>query len=209
MKQLRRDFRSAPVPIRLSCPFTNGITLNYYARALTCNGRVLRVLSVNPFERDLQLIVAAPFFNGPVRCQVASITRSKRLASSYELDLRYGDTPTLRGTSEDRWSDVSVDSSVEALPIHSVDIAQTASELAVALETNLGIPFAKAFAQVRVRDRHLKLLALIAAMLSLAREKGLADPDVVATVLRRKPSGAMGASLPTPEGETTMEQRAG
>ena len=53
MPEISKDFRSAPVPVRLSCPFSNGITLNYYARALSCNSRVLRVISVNPFEREL------------------------------------------------------------------------------------------------------------------------------------------------------------
>jgi hypothetical protein len=199
-----RDFRAAPVPIRLSCPFSNGITLNYYARALTCNGRVLRVISVNPFERELQLIVAAPFLNGLVRCQVASVTRSKRQASTYELDLRFVDAPILTDT---RGADV--DEIACPSPILSADIAQVATEVAGALESSMGIPFAKAYGQVRDQNRHMKLLALIAALMNLSREKALANVDVLNAGAARRPNARPRTSLPLRPDDSTMERRVG
>ena len=208
MPEISRDFRSAPVPIRLSCPFSNGITLNYYARALSLNSRVLRVLSVNPFERELQLIVAAPFLSGLVRCQVASIRRSKRQASTYEVDLRYVDSPVLLGLQD---PNLDTDPSGKACPspILSADIANVATELAAELETRMGISFAKAYAQVRDQNRHMKLLALISAVLNLVSEKNLAGRAGISVVVKRAPGRKLHQSLfATPAG-TPTERRVG
>ena len=173
MADFRRDFRSAPVPIRLSCPFSNGITLNYYARAVSCNSRVLKVLSVNPFDRELQLFVAAPFISGISRCHVASVTRSKRQASTFEIDLRFIEAPVLIGSSNE--SDVTASSppAPASSQIMSAEIASAASDLAMMLEASPEAPFTKAFAQARSQNGHLKMLALIAAVLDLTRGKGL------------------------------------
>ena len=202
----RREFRDAPVPIRLSCPFSNGIILNYYARALSYNSRVLRVLSVNPFERDIQLIVAAPFFAGVIRCQVASVTRSKRQASTFEVDLRYVDAPVLSGS---RAYDAHRPDSpnLAGLPILNAEIAAVAFELAAALESSVGIPFAKAFAQVRDQNPHLKHLALIAATIILTNDKGLANYSVVDRALKRRPQKTM--SAPAPLLTQAQDRRAG
>lgn len=201
-----RDFRAAPVPIRLSCPFSNGITLNYYARALSCNSRVLKVLSVNPFERDLQLIVAAPFFGGLVRCQVASVTRSKRQASTYEVDLRFVESTGLRADRGDPgWPEEIACPS----PILSADIAQVASEMAAALESSMGIPFAKAYGQVRDQNRHLKLLALIAALVQLSRERGLVSLQALELAGKRRPSSRLEASLFAAGSGSISERRVG
>jgi hypothetical protein len=208
MTDFRRDFRSAPVPIRLSCPFSNGITLNYYARALTCTSRVLRVLSMNPFERGIQLFVTAPFFSSFARCQVASVTRSKRQASSYEIDLRFVDVPAfLQGAAtKDLGSPEGLlNSELPSLPgdsiIMSADIAQAAAEMAVALESSVGIPFAKAFEQARLTNRHLKLLALMAATLALSQEKNLAGEDFLVRAIKHAP-------LPQAEPESVIAAQA-
>lgn len=205
MTDFLRDFRAAPVPIRLSCPFSNGIILNYYARALSCNARVLKVLSLNPFERQLQLIVAAPFFNGMVRCQVASVARSKLQASTYEVDLRYVDAPLLTDYHSDDGARVITCPS----PMLAADIAQAACEVVAALESSMGIPFAKAFGQVRDQNRHMKLLALIAALLNLAREKGLAGLDVIEDNIKRRPAVQLQTSLFAPAGDQAVERRVG
>lgn len=213
MTATHRDFRAAPVPIRLSCPFSNGITLNYYARALSCSTRVLRVLSVNPFERELQLIVSAPFLNSLERCEVASIVRSKRQASTYEIDLRFVHAPISLGVREVTTTSEQVRvrrmPDVCPNPILSADIAEVAGEVASALETSLGIPFAKAYAQVRNQNRHLKLLALIAALIELSREKSLAQSEFVSNQLGRKPNGLLANALLTRVSGGVAERRVG
>ena len=103
--------------------------------------------------------MAAPFFNGLVRCQVASITRSKRQASTYEVDLRYVDAPALV-KGHDAPLDNDTGGKPCPSPILSADIAEVASEVAAALESSMGIPFAKAYSQVRDQNCHMKLLEI-------------------------------------------------
>jgi hypothetical protein len=202
MADFRRDFRNAPVPIRLSCPFSNGIILNYYARAVSCNNRILKVLSVNPFDRELQLLVAAPFISGISRCHVASVTRSKRQASTFEIDLRFIDAPHLIASSND--TDASVSSTPAASQITSAEIASAASDLATILDESLEAPFTKAFTQAR---SHLKLLALIAALMDLTREKGMVNTNKLREAM--KPTRPSPGRLSQSGARAVLTRRAG
>jgi hypothetical protein len=94
-------------------------------------------------------------------------------------------------------------------PILSADIAEVASEVAAALESSMGIPFAKAYSQVRDQNCHMKLLALISAMLNLASEKGLAGSSGVSVVFKREPGRQFHGALIATSADSASERRAG
>ena len=189
-----RDFRTSPVPIRMSCRFSNGITLNYYARAVTCTDRMLRAISVNPFERGIQLVIAAPLGDGIVRCRVVGITRSKRHASCFEVDLRFIDSPTPLLLEDAASAPCLADA-----PLLVDDIMAAASGLGSALEASIGIPFATAFAQARLHDRHPAILAAIAATFLVLEEKGFAKCNLALQAAQRNSGNGHESFTPKPE----------
>jgi hypothetical protein len=167
------------------------------------------VLSVNPFDRELQLFVAAPFISGITRCLVASVTRSKRQASSFEIDLRFVESPVLIARSEDT-PGTPAGSQVSAMEVVSAAaIAHTAVDLAVALQSSMGIPFVKAFAEVKSADSHLKSLALISAVVNLTCGKGLSSTDLVSETIRSSTLRQVQVSSVFRERERVSNRRAG
>ncbi len=188
-----RDFRTSPVPIRMSCRFSNGITLNYYARAVTCTDRMLRAISVNPFERGIQLVISAPFLDGIARCRVAGVTRSKRHASCFEVELRFIDSPIPL-----LLEDAASSPCLPEPPLLVDDIVVAASGLASTLEASIGIPFATAFAQARLPDRHHALLAVIAATFLVLEEKGFAKCNLALQAAQRNAGNGDGSFIPKP-----------
>ena len=71
------DFHTDPVPIRLSCRYSNGAVVSYGARALAYNDSSLQVLSSENFEKGIRLNILAPFLEGIASCRVAATARSR------------------------------------------------------------------------------------------------------------------------------------
>ena len=167
---IRKDFRSAPVPIRLTCRYSNGIALSYYARALSVNSRSLRVLCAQPFETGVELSVLAPFLQGLTVCRVAASVRSKRQISFFELDLR-----TLRATLPPAEADEAADRAVQTSPNDRDELVRAAAELAGLLENAIDRRFTVAWNQLPPARRPALLAAGASAVTLLLQEKEYLD----------------------------------
>lgn len=170
--ETRHDFRSAPVPIRLTCQYSNGITLSYYARALTCNEKSLRVLTTQRFERNIKLNVLAPFLSSVAPCCVSSSKRSKTQAWLFELDLEFL-SEVIWGRGEMNAEAEESDSSAELDGFGDLSVA--ASELATHLERSVTGKFSEAWRQLPAAQRPAHLVACVPAVQLLLQEKGKLD----------------------------------
>ena len=83
------DFHSAPVVIRMTCRYSNGIIVTYGGHALAYDSSSLRVLSGDNFEKGISLRVIAPFLDGIAACRVASSSRSQEQPGRFEVELRF------------------------------------------------------------------------------------------------------------------------
>lgn len=167
---IRQDFRFAPVPIRLSCRYLNGITLSYYARAMSLNSRSLRVLSAQPFETGVRLNVVAPFWKSTTECRVAASVRSKKQVSFFELDLKFLQEPALAPAE----TPVAAVAS-QPVPSDSTNLtvlAVVAADLADRLEETR---FSLAWQKLPAARRPHYLVACVSACMLLLQEKGYLD----------------------------------
>ena len=83
------DFHSAPVVIRMTRRYSNGIIITYGGLALAYDDSSLRVLSAEKLEKGVNLNVLAPFLSGVATCRVASSSRSQEQPARFELELRF------------------------------------------------------------------------------------------------------------------------
>lgn len=182
----RKEFRAAPVPIRMSTAFSKKTDLNFHARAISCTQRTLRVLSVSPFESGVQLSITAPFLDGSPGCRVVGVKRILGDEKGFEVELRFTEPPVPVTVAVPPVAQLVGAAAQEKLPapqqqapLRVEEIAAAAAVLGRELESSLEVPYAKAFSRMDVRtsapERQLRLLATIAATMLLLQEKRLAD----------------------------------
>lgn len=174
------DFQSAPVPIRLTCRYSNGTVVSYGARALAYDDSSLRVLSSEGFEKGISLNVLAPFLGGIASCRVAGASRSSQQPGYFELQLKFLKKPL---PAAQQMKEAPQASARKGVP---EDLARAAEELAERLESARGQLFSEVLKRAPASPRPLFLLVSAAAVLLLLQEKGLLDARHVLETVRRK-----------------------
>ncbi len=159
-----RDYRDAPVPVRMTCRFSNGIMLSYYARVITTSKSSIHLMSANPFEHGVQLNLVAPFLNGIVSCRVYRVRRSEIDRSLFDLELRVVKELGMEKDDEARLSPLSLE-----------QLTETTGQLADQLEKSMETPFRKIIRNLPESERHPFLMASITAVSALMQEKGYLD----------------------------------
>jgi hypothetical protein len=159
----------APVPVRLSCRYSNGLVISYVARAVAYDDSSLRVLSSEYFERGIKLSIMAPFLPGVVACRVAATARNREQPAYFELDLQFlnKQAPVV----EERQKVLVI-----AAPQLLVDeVAEAARELASRLESGYALPFPAVLQEISPSQRQLFLAVGAAAVALLLQDKGTLD----------------------------------
>lgn len=162
------DFHTDPVPIRLSCRYSNGAVVSYGARALAYNDSSLQVLSSENFEKGIRLNILAPFLEGIASCRVAATARSREQPAYFELDLRFLKKPVPAAPAKK----VTVEAAGRLLP---EEAALAAQELAARLERSDTPRFAEVLREISSSQRPLFLAVSAAAVVLLLQDKGALD----------------------------------
>ena len=174
------DFRAAPVPIRLSCRYSNGTVVSYAARALAYDDSSLRVLSSENFEKGVPLSVLAPFLGGISSCRVLATSRSQEQPAYFELDLNILKKPAPVPQPK---KDSAVQDPRCLIP---EDVVLAARELAARLEQSDSLRFSQVL-QLFLPAQRLALLGVSSAAVALLlQEKGLLDLRRLVETLNRK-----------------------
>jgi hypothetical protein len=160
------DF-SAPVPIRLTCRYSNGVVVSYGARALAYNESSLRVLSSENFEQGIHLNVIAPFLEGVASCRVTATCRSRKQPPYFELDLKLVKKPVLTTRLQ---ADQQAEQHKKGIP---EEVVLAAQNLALALEKGAGRSFSQVLEDAP--SRPLALLLAVAGVLLVLQGKSLLD----------------------------------
>jgi len=186
---MREDFRRAPIPIRLSCRYSNGAVVSFVARALICDDSSLRVLSAENFEKGVQLNVLAPFLDGISYCSVSTSSRSRKDAGFYELDLKFLKTPkpvALPKTTAPAERPKTTVPAEEKHPTIPQEVVLAAQKLAERLEKGASLPFSEVI-ELFLPAQRLTLLAINAAAVALLmQEKGLVDVKHLVETFQQK-----------------------
>ena len=178
------NFRSAPVPIRLTCRYSNGSVVSYGARALGYDDSSIQVLSSAIFERGISLNVLAPFWKGMVSCRVAASSRSQQQPAYFELDLKFvSKLAPLEQAEAGPLGDPAGSRTRKPLPREAVLAAQ---ELAVKLEATPGRKFSDVLQETAQSRRLLSLLVTVAGVLVVLHEKGVVDVRHLLGAIRQK-----------------------
>lgn len=158
------DTMSSParvLPVRLSCRFSNGMVMSYGARAVSCEGETLRVLTSEKFEPGVALQVTSPVLARPTVYRVAKVSRSEGQAGFFLVDLRVLAPPTPKPAAR--------------RPIPEV-LREAAAELAERLEAaGPQATLYGALSATTSRQAGAFVVASLAAVLALVQRKGLAD----------------------------------
>jgi len=175
---LQKDFRSAPITIRLSCRYSNGSVVSHVARALACDDSSLRVLSAEGFEAGVRLNVLAPFLDGVTGCRVVAAARSSQQPAYFELELRILEKPR-------QVLQVKIELPPEAnqrlLP---EELAVAARDFATRLEQDDKSRFSEVFGQAAAEQRPLLLTVVAASVALLLQGKELVDLRHLAETLK-------------------------
>jgi len=170
---MRENFQSAPVPIRLTCRYSNGSVVSYGARALGYDDSSIQVLSSEIFARGISLNVLAPFWKGMVPCRVAASSRNQQQPAYFELDLKFVSKLASLEQAEARpLGNADREPARKPLPREAVLAAQ---ELAVKLEATPGRKFSDVLQETAPSRRLLSLLVTVAGVLAVLHEKGVVD----------------------------------
>ena len=177
---MRGDFHNAPVPIRLSCRYANGLALSFAARALWCGEDSMRVLCSQHFDPGVALQVSARFLEGNTTCRVAGVRRSRKHRSAFELDLEFiekqpPETPAATEVVEEK-----------AGRIIPAELIRAAGELAGELERDESKPLSQVFEALPSALRPPALIVCAAALLRLLGEKNAADGQRLLAALRER-----------------------
>ena len=172
------DLHAAPVPVRLSCRYSNGTVVSYVGRALSYDDSSLRVLSAENFEKGVLLNVLAPFMEGIVSCKVWTTSRSQEQTAYFELDLK-----VLKKLAPVRPPPQPKDTA--SLPIPEA-VALTGLRFAARLENVGSLPFSQALQEYQPAER-LMLLAICApAVALLLQGEKLLDLKHLVEAFRKK-----------------------
>ncbi|MBI4442484.1 MAG: hypothetical protein HY649_03810 [Acidobacteria bacterium] len=162
------DFHATPVPIRLSCRYSNGAVVSYGARALAYDDSSLQVLSSENFEQGIRLNILAPFLQGIVSCRVVAASRSREQPAYFELNLRILKKPPPAAPQK-------------KLPVEAVsrllpeEAALAARELAGRLERGDTLRWAHIIEEIPASQRPVYLTVTAAAVALLLQDKGTLD----------------------------------
>ena len=183
------DFRPVPVPIRLSCRYSNGTVVSCVARALAYDDSFLRVLSSEGFDKGIQLSVVAPFLDGIVTCRVSATSRSRDEAAYFELKLRFLKKPTpptrLEVGSAAGEMRLSVPEEEKRPPVPEA-VGLVARELAGRLEQGGALRYSQLL-EMHLPAQRPNLLAISAAAVAmLLQEKSLLDVRHLVATFQRK-----------------------
>lgn len=168
-ESMSEDFHSAPVPIRMSCRYSNGLTVSYGARALAYDDSSLRVLSSEDFARGITLNIFAPFWEGITACRVAASARNRKQPAYFELELSLLKKPLPAARAKKK---PAVEQTRKAIP---QKVAFAAEQMAAALELAADKGISQVWRQLPPSRRPLFLTVSAAAVLLLLQEKGLLD----------------------------------
>ena len=177
---MAKDFQLAPVPVRLSCRYSNGVVVSYVARAVAFDDFGIKVLSAEGFEKDVQLSVLAPFIEGIVPCRVAAASRSRDHTGYFELLLKFLKKPKPAPQAK------------KAPPVEEghflipENMARAALEFAAKLEQLDPWPISRVLQEIPAAERTLLLIVAAAATSLLLHEKGILDLRHVADGLQQK-----------------------
>ena len=163
------DYHAAPVPIRLSCRYSNGAVVSYGARALAYDDSSMQVLSSENFEPGIRLNILAPFLKGIVSCRVVAAARSREQPAYFELDLRILKKPP---PAVPQKKELPVEAVSRLLP---EEAAVAARELAGRLERGGTLRFAEVIQEIPSSQRPVYLAVAAAAVVLLLQDKGTLD----------------------------------
>ena len=174
------DFHTAPVPIRLSCRYTNGVALSFGARALSCTDASVRVLCSQHFDPGISLQVTARFWERTTACRVVAVRRSHKHRPSFEMDLEFVEKQLLESPEVKETIGEKGGGAVPA------ELIRAAGELAGQLERDEPQPLSQVFEALPSAVRPLALVVCAAALLRLLGEKNAADGRRLLAALREK-----------------------
>ena len=180
---MSEDFHSAPVPIRMSCRYSNGMIVSYGARALAYDDSSLRVLSSEDFDRGIRLNIFAPFLEGITSCRVTASSRNREQPAYFELELSFLKKPLPAARAEAK---TAVEQTRRAIPR---EVAFAAEQMAAALELAADKRISQVWRQFPASRRPLFLTVCAAAVLLLLQEKGLLDMQNLLAGVKERLSG--------------------
>ena len=163
------DYHAAPVPIRLSCRYSNGAVVSYGARALAYDDSSMQVLSSENFEPGIRLNILAPFLKGIVSCRVVAAARSREQPAYFELDLRILKKPPPAAAQK------------KASPVETVsrllpeEAALAARYLAGRLERGDALRWTHVMQEIPSSQRPVYLAVTAAAVVLLLQDKATLD----------------------------------
>ena len=159
-------FHTAPVPIRLSCRYSNGTVVSYAALAISYHDSTLHVHSSENFQKSEKLQVSAPFIEGVAPCCVVGAGRRQKQSQYYELDLKLLKKPAI----------VVAPEKVEAPHLDiPKEVGLAGLELATRLAINGTPPFSQVLREFPTEKRPLLLAITAPAIALLLQEKNLLD----------------------------------
>ena len=159
----------SPVPIRLTCRYSNGIIVSYVARAISYDDKSVRILSSESFERGIRLNVLAPFLNSITPCRVDAVSRSRQESAYFELNLRL--IPKAENAPQPANASTG---SLDSLLVN-VRIATALAKFANRLEEHSGRTCWLALRDTPPEERPLIMPMLAAAVAILLQEKQRVD----------------------------------
>ena len=153
----------------LSVRYSNGIVLNYRARALSYDASSLRVLSTELLEAGIAVNVSAPFLAKAGSCSILSVSRNPERPGYFEIELKFLKKPV---PAELAIKDVATEAPLSFTP-EGVSLA--AQEFAVLLERGESQRFSEVLQQLHPGRRPFFGAVSALALMLLLQDKETLD----------------------------------
>ena len=164
-----RSFHSAPIPVLLGVRYTNGMVLNYRARAISYDGTTLRVLSPERLETGIAVTILAPFLTKVGSCSILSVTRNRERPGYFEIELKFSKKPV---PAEMLIEDVATEAPLSFTP---AGVSLAAQEFAVLLERGESQRFSQVLQQLHPKRRPFFGAVSALALMLLLQDKEILD----------------------------------
>ena len=153
----------------LGVRYSNGILLNFHARALSYDTTALRVLCTEPLETGIAVNVSAPFLANVGSCSIFSVSRKPDRPGYFEIELNFLKKPALKEVAD---QDVAAEN---PLSFTAEGISRAAQEFAALLESGELQPFSRVLEQAQLDRRPMFGAASALALMLLLQDKEILD----------------------------------
>ena len=153
----------------LGVRYSNGIVINYHARALSYDTTSLRVLLSEELEAGISVNVLAPFLAKAASCKILNVSRNPERPGYFEVELKFLKKPVLaKLENQDAVAETPLSFTPEG-------VSRAAQEFAAILEREEPQPFSQALRQIHPDRRAISGAASALALMLLLQDKEILD----------------------------------